>query len=236
MCTSASGNALNDSGHVSCTRCGASWPKGSRKSHRGQTPISISNCLPLETICSAGSLSLLAFFQQCVGYLGDSCARHNRWLGERVGEASHPGPAGGGLHRARCLRKAVDTLFAAIVRTDGLVSPRWSGNPHAGVRIGEASHPGPAAPKGLEASGFLGPGLLDAIKGAIQKIVEQAVKQSLGQLSAPSQLSAKAKKKLKAKLKKAALKKGGQGGAGAPADRTPSAHDPGDGKGGQGQR
>ena len=59
----------------------------------------------------------------------------------------------------------------------GLCSSRWNGKPFAGVRIGQASHPGPG-PKGLDALRFVGPGLLDTIKGAIQKIVEQAVKQS----------------------------------------------------------
>ncbi|CAE7264425.1 Pol [Symbiodinium sp. CCMP2456] len=53
---------------------------------------------------------------------------------------------------------------------------RWSGNPFAGVRVGEASHPGPEAPKGLDLGwlSFLGPGLLDSIKQAIQSLVQQA--------------------------------------------------------------
>ena len=100
----------------------------------------------------------------------------------------------------------------------GLISARWSGKPFAGVRVGEASHPGP--PKGLDALSFLGPGLLDTIKSAIQKIVEQAVKQSLGHAGLQQQpLSAKAKNRKRAKLKKAALKRGGTGG---PSGTNPS--------------
>ena len=59
----------------------------------------------------------------------------------------------------------------------GLCSSRWNGKPCAGVRIGQASHAGPG-PKGLDALRFVGPGLFDTIKGAVQTIVEQAVKQS----------------------------------------------------------
>ncbi|CAE7236888.1 unnamed protein product [Symbiodinium microadriaticum] len=81
--------------------------------------------------------------------------------------------------------------------------------------------PLPCASPGLDALSFLGPGLLDTIKSAIQKIVEQAVKQSLEQAGLQQQpLSAKARNRKRAKLKKAALKRGGTGG---PSGSNPSA-------------
>ena len=96
-----------------------------------------------------------------------------------------------------CLRTCVDCCSAL-----------WNGRPYAGVRVGEAAHPGPDG-NGLEA--ILGPGLLESVKTAIQKLVAQAVKQSLGQAGLPAG-SAKANKRRKRKVKKAAAKKGGAGG------------------------
>ena len=105
-------------------------------------------------------------------------------------------------------------------RAASFCSPLWSGSPFAGVRVGEASHPGPA-PKGLEALNFLGPGLLDAIKTAIQQLVAQAIHQSLGPGSQlPQTASAKAKKRMRAKLRKAAKNRVPAGGStGQPASQ-----------------
>ena len=117
-------------------------------------------------------------------------------------------------------------------------SALWNGGPCAGIRVGEAAHPGPER-QGPEA--LLGTGLLEQIKGAIQKLVAQAVRQSLGQAGLPAG-NAKANKRRKRKVKKAAAKKGGGGGTSsqAPSPSTAPApatdKDKGKGKGkGQGK-
>ena len=99
-------------------------------------------------------------------------------------------------------------------------SARWSGNPYAGVRVGEAAHPGPKTPKGLDLGSlsFLGPGLIDTIKQAIKSLVEQAVQQSLGQVQPRTQPpSAKARRRLKAKARKASANRRVAGALRAPA-------------------
>ena len=114
-------------------------------------------------------------------------------------------------------------------------SARWSGNPYAGVRVGEAAHPGPKTPKGLDLGSlsFLGPGLIDTIKQAIKSLVEQAVQQSLGQVQPRTQPpSAKARRRLKAKARKASANRRVAGALRAPAPPAPSAaHEVSQGKG-----
>ena len=103
-------------------------------------------------------------------------------------------------------------------------SARWSGNPYAGVRVGEAAHPGPKTPKGLDLGSlsFLGPGLIDTIKQAIKSLVEQAVQQSLGQVQLRTQPpSAKARRRLKAKARKASANRRVAGALRAPAPPCP---------------
>jgi len=112
----------------------------------------------------------------------------------------------------------------------------WRGWPSNGVRIGEASHPGPTAPTaGLEVLGGLGPGLVEALKGMITQLVQQAVQQTLSHagLAVPQSQSPRNQRKKKAKLKKAALRKvlaGGSGALQAPSP-TPPASTPGPSKG-----
>ena len=111
--------------------------------------------------------------------------------------------------------------------TDLLSGPtaRWSGRPTAGVRFGEASHPGPAGTPLPDLLGGLGPGLIDSLKGMIVQLVQQAVQQSLAQAglaTAPSTSPRNARKK-KAQPKKAALRKVIAGGSGRSATQAPSA-------------
>ena len=104
-------------------------------------------------------------------------------------------------------------------RAASFCSPLWSGSPFTRVRVGEASHPGPA-PKGLEALNFLGPGLLDAIKAAVQQLVTQAIHQSGPGAQLPQTASTKAKKRMRAKLRKAAKNRVPAGGSiGKPASQ-----------------
>ena len=191
---------LNDDGHVCRTSSVA--PLGFRPPSRCRVPVTP----PAGGMCDDFSddwmPSTSAVAARAPGLLGELCA-----FGAEVS----------------CLSAAVcwvaDCLQGFGGCVTGLVSARWSGKPFAGIRVGEASHPGPV--KGLDALSFLGPGLLDTIKSAIQKIVEQAVKQSLEQAGLQQQpLSAKARNRKRAKLKKAALKRGGTGG---PSGSNPSA-------------
>lgn len=119
---------------------------------------------------------------------------------------------------------------AACIGT-GLVSivfqasqARWNGRPAAGVRFGEASHPGPATTQGLEVLGGLGPGLIESLKGMITQLVQQAIQQSLSQagLATPPGPSPRNLRKKKAKLKKAAFRKVLAGGWGAQVPTTPA--------------
>ena len=150
------------------------------------------------------------YFQQC------------SWAGEAQNGRAHDSNCFSG-----CLRICVECCSAL-----------WNGKPYAGMRVGEAAHPGPEG-NGLEA--ILGPGLLESIKSAIQKLVAQAVRQSLGQAGLPAG-NAKANKRRKRKVKKAAAKKGGAGGTQSQAPPTSAeptlsaAKDKGKGKGkGQGK-
>ena len=209
---------VDDDGHVCRTSSVA--PLGFRPSSRCRLPAKPTAGGMCDDLSDDWMPTTSAVAARTPGLLGELCA---------FGAVASKDPVRAQDRDARskdsCLSAAV-CWFAGCLQGFGgcvasLVSARWSGKPFAGVRVGEASHPGP--PKGLDALSFLGPGLLDTIKSAIQKIVEQAVKQSLGQAELQQPLSAKAKNRKRAKLKKAALKRGGTGGPSGPNPSAPVA-------------
>ena len=210
---------VDDDGHACHTSSVA--PLGFRPSSRCRLPAKPNAGGMCNDLSDAWMPTTSAVAARAPGLLGELCA---------FGAMASKDPV---CAQDRAAKSEVSCLSAAVCWFKGwlqgcgsgaanLVSARWSGKPFAGVRVGEASHPGP--PKGLDALSFLGPGLLDTIKSAIQKIVEQAVKQSLGQAGLQQQpLSAKARNRKRAKLKKAALKRGGTGGPGVSNPSAPVA-------------
>ena len=114
---------------------------------------------------------------------------------------------------------------------------RGGHSPFVGVRVGEASHPGPRQPKGglqglLQNCGF-------DLQSMLRDMIKQLVAEVIGTMPGPGaqtpRLSAKAKKRRKLKLRRAALQKGGAGGSQGQAGNSPapapSAEPKGKGKG-----
>ena len=105
---------------------------------------------------------------------------------------------------------------------------------YMGVRVGEASHPGPKNPKsgdGIDLMSVMGPELLKVLREAITTMVQQAVQQSLGIAGSgqPVQEKGRNARRRKAKLRKAALRKSAAGGtaAGTPGRASASAQSSG---------
>ena len=113
----------------------------------------------------------------------------------------------------------VSLLFGRYWPLSSVVARQGGHDPHAGVRIGEASHPGPKQPEGglqnlLQSCGF-------DLKSMLRDMIKQLVAEVVGSLPGPAALaplSAKAKKRRKKKIRKAALQKGGAGGSRSPAE------------------
>ena len=140
--------------------------------------------------------------------------------------------------RAHCLQ----ALFDAVA-TDTSPNLQACHDAYTGVRVGEASHPGPPGSLnigGLDIQSLIGPQILAAIQAKIQEAVDAAVKQALAGLNLsaatanpgctePSQTATKLRRKkhLAAKLKAKAKRKA-QATAPTPA---PAAEVKGKGKG-----
>ena len=185
-----------------CARRGREWLCSPGKSSRCQ------RC------CPAAGPHICACLAKCYGLVGGVLSAFRVHVGAWLFSFCS-------LSRRDC--------FAAPGQDGGVPSYRsacWSGSPYAGVRVGEASHPGPKAPKGLDLGSlsFLGPGLIDSIKQAIKSLVEQAVQQSLGQVPPKTQpVSAKARRRLKAKARKVSANRRAAGASPPPAPLAPSA-------------
>ena len=103
----------------------------------------------------------------------------------------------------------VSLLFGRCWPLSPVVARQGGHDPHAGVRIGEASHPGPKQPEGglqnlLQSCGF-------DLKSMLRDMIKQLVAEVVGSLPGPAALaplSAKAKKRRKKKIRKACSAKG----------------------------
>ena len=96
-----------------------------------------------------------------------------------------------------------------------------------GVRVGEATHPGPKGsksdnrgPAGDNFLSLLGPDLMNSIREAIQTMVKNAIQQSLAASGVVTTAATKGRnaRKRKAKLRKAAQRRAGAGGTSGKAD------------------